>query len=231
MAPKETNVAISLLSRAHSPDSTSRIYTQKIATRPLHLKPTAPDNAQLLRRRERLKKLANRKKKLKPRPLSSRQKRALGLYDIPPASQKYGIYEPLHKMWTGYIHEILGENRPVSAATAAKLCSAEFVGAEVEVVRSRCVSRVGVRGIVVKDSKFTFEVVTRGDAVKVLPKEGTVFRVAVPEVSEGRGGEGGGEDDKEGSKDLVFELHGDQFIFRAADRANRKFKPKYLPDL
>jgi ribonuclease P protein subunit POP4 len=32
-------------------------------------------------------------------------------------------------------------------------------------------------------------------------------------------------------KDLVFELHGDQFQHRAADRANKKFKPHFFPDL
>ena len=91
-------------------------------------------------------------------------------------------------------------------------------------------SRVGVRGIVVRDSRGVFEVVSRGDVVKVVPKEGTVFRFRVP-----RPMEGGREEKKEGEegegKDLVFELHGDQFIFRAADRANRKFKQKYLPDI
>jgi ribonuclease P protein subunit POP4 len=29
----------------------------------------------------------------------------------------------------------------------------------------------------------------------------------------------------------VFELHGNQFIHRAADRANKKFKSHFLPDL
>lgn len=48
----------------------------------------------------------------------------------------------------------------------SKLVSADFHGAEVEVVRSRCAGRVGVRGIVVRDTKFTFVVVTEGDEVK-----------------------------------------------------------------
>lgn len=133
-------------------------------------------------------------------------------------------------MWIGYIHEVLGEGRPISPGTAAKLCSADFHGAEVEVVRSRCVSRVGVKGIVVKDSKFTFEVVTRADRVKVVPKEHTVFRFVVPRL--GQEGEEKGEEGERGNKqELVFELHGDQFIFRAVDRANKKFKPKFLRDV
>jgi ribonuclease P protein subunit POP4 len=231
MAPKETNIAVSLLSRAHSPDTTNRIFTEKVKQRPLHLKPTAPNNAQHVRRLERERSLLKRKKKLKPAPLSSHQKRALCLYDIPKSAQKYSTYEPLSNMWQGYIQEVLGENcMPVSSTTVARLCSADFHGADLEVVRSRCVSRVGVRGIVVKDSKFAFEVVTKNDRVKLLPKEHTIFRFTVPKpVNESRGSVGG--EESVATKDMVFELHGGQFIFRSADRANRKFKSHFLPDL
>lgn len=222
MAPKDNEIAVSLLSRAHSPDSTNRIFTEKVKTRPLLLKPSEPSNGQQYRRVERERKLSARRKKLKPKPLSSREKRALCLYDVPPSSRRYSIYEPLHRMWVGYIQEVLGENCvPVSGAAAAKLCSADFHGAELKVVRSRCVSRVGVQGIVVKDSKFAFEIITKGNSHKLIPKEHTVFSFVVPRP----GGEGGEQ------KDLVFELHGNQFIHRAADRANKKFKSHFLPDL
>jgi ribonuclease P protein subunit POP4 len=250
MSPKDTTIAQSLLTRAHSPASATRIYTEKIQQRPLHLKPTTPStstpNAQHQRRILRDRKLTSRKKKLKPAPLSSRQKRSLCLYDIPRASQTYTLYAPLHQMWLGYIREVLGIDEywngedgrevQIGAAAAAKLCAADYHGAEVEVVRSRCVSRVGIRGIVVKDSKFVFEIVGRGNGVRVVPKEHTVFGFRIP-----RGGEGGenGDEEVEGGeegkggrrKDLLFELHGDQFIYRAADRANRKFKSHFLPDV
>jgi ribonuclease P protein subunit POP4 len=222
MAARDKDVAIALLSRAHSPDSTTRIFIEKVKTRPLLLKPSEPSNGQQHRRIERQRKLASRRKKQKPKPLSSREKRALCLYEIPPEQQKYSIYEPLHRMWLGYMQEVLGENcTPVTGAAAAKLCSADFHGAKLEVVRSRCVSRVGVQGIVVKDSKFAFEIITSGNSLKLVPKEHTIFKFVVPRP----GNEG------EEKKDLVFELHGDQFIYRAADRANRKFKGHFLPDL
>ena len=120
------------------------------------------------------------------------------------------------------MQEVLGEDCVlVTGAAAAKLCSADFHGAKLEVVRSRCVSRVGVQGIVVKDSKFAFEIITKGNSRKLMPKEHTVFRFVVPRPANKGAGQ----------KDLVFELHGDQFIYRAADRANRKFKAHFLPDL
>jgi ribonuclease P protein subunit POP4 len=123
---------------------------------------------------------------------------------------------------------------------AAKLASADFHGAGVEVVRSGCVSRVGIRGVVIKDSKFAFEIVTPGNRVKLVPKEGTVFRFEVPVPvpvpvagpSEGLK-EGEGEKQEEGKEEgeqvpkMVFEIHGEQFQFRSADRASRKFRSHF----
>lgn len=253
MTTKDPSIAFSLLSRAHSPDSATRIYTEKVLHRPLHLKPTTslpPTTAQLARRALRTQK-ASSAKKTKLKPLSARKKRALGLYELPSSARKHSIYVPLHRMWVGYIQELLWDNkgfRPLGTDAAAKLCSADFHGAELEVVRSRCVGRVGVKGIVVKDSKHVFEVVTEKDQVKVVPKEHTLFRFCVPPPQPLREKMteienttmAGVEEEKENTaqeapaieiKDLVFELHGDQFIYRAADRANRKFKPHFLPDL
>jgi ribonuclease P protein subunit POP4 len=229
-AERKESIALSLLSRAHSSTTATNIYTEKVKTRPVFLKPTEGSNAQQARRSERERKLVERKKKHKPAPLSSRQKRALCIYDIPKASQKYAIYEPLNKMWVGYIQEILGGERglPVTGPAAAKLCSADYHGAELEVVRSRCVSRVGVKGIVVRDLRGVFEVVTKNDKLKVVPKEGTIFRFTVPVPRKDGEAE---RVEAEKKKDMVFELHGDQFMYRAADRANRKFKSHFLPDL
>ncbi|TGO38705.1 hypothetical protein BHYA_0069g00250 [Botrytis hyacinthi] len=229
MASKDNTIATQLLSRAHSPDTSSRIFTEKVKQRPLHLKPTEPNNEQQRRRLERQRKLALRKKKLKPAPLSAREKRALCLYDVPKSSQKYSIYEPLNKMWLGYISEVLGgENcMPVTGSAAAKLCSADYHGAELEVVRSRCVSRVGVKGIVIKDSRGVFEVITKNNDLKVLPKENTIFKFTVPIQAIKKDIES--ENDGNPVTELVFELHGEQFMHRAADRANKKFKPHFLP--
>lgn len=135
------------------------------------------------------------------------------------------------------------EVKVIGQGEAAKLCAADFHGAKVSVVRSRCVSRVGVKGIVVRDSRGVFVVVTERNEVKSVPKEGTVFRVVIPRPKvEDRykveGMDGNGEErekmemeEKRNTRDVVFELHGNQFQYRAADRANRKFKTHFLPDL
>ena len=227
-----THVAVHLLSHAHPPATASRIFAEKVKLRPLHLKPgESPTlSARAYRRTLRLQATSKLKRKRKPQPLSAAEKRATGLHTIPRDQQKYSIFEPLHHLWIGYMNEILGPGRPISGPVAAKLASADYHGALVQVARSRCTSRVGVKGIVVKDTKFTFEIITEGNELKVLPKEHTVFRFEVRDGAE-TGDLKDTSQDKAVNKSLVFELHGDQFQHRAVDRANKKFKQHFLPDL
>ncbi|KAK5681496.1 hypothetical protein LTS10_006028 [Elasticomyces elasticus] len=228
--PQE-HIAETLLKRAHSPDLAATIFRDKVKLRPLLLRPTSPDpdlNARSKRQYERLQKAKKERKSNKPKPLSAKQKRALCICEIPKEQQKYAIYEPLHQMWCGYMREILGltdgKRSYVEASSVGPiLVSADYHGALLEVVRSRCGSRVGGKGIVVKDTKFTFELVTPKDELKIMPKEHTVFRFEVPLEPK----EDGGEE----PKPLIFEIHGSQFENRATDRANKKVKQHFDPDL
>ncbi|RGP67408.1 ribonuclease p subunit pop4 [Fusarium sporotrichioides] len=217
-----------LLARAHSPDSVNRIYSEKIQHRSLILRPTSPPlatiNARAVRRKSRQDK--KEKQKQKPKPLSSRERRNLGLHDIPKDGQKYHIYEPLTQLWLGYARELLGNDIFTGGPSAAvKLASAEFHGAPIQVVRSHCPSRVGIQGIVVRDRKFIFEIITKKRGVKVVPKEGTIFRVEVPLGGEVKDGE------QAPHKTFACEVFGDQMMVRAPDRANKKFKAHFLPDM
>ena len=214
-----------LLAKAHPPDAVDRIFSEKIEHRTLHLKPSSPPpqtiNARAARRKKR--QLAKEKKKQKPAPLSARERRRLGLHDIPRQGQSYAIYEPLNKLWMGYIQEVLGGDVFVGGAgAAAKLSSAEFHGAKVEVVRSHCPGRVGIAGIVVRDRKYIMEIITKKNTIKMVPKEGTTFRIQVEIPAE----------DGEGpAKTFVFDVLGNQLMLRSADRSNRKFKAHFLHDL
>lgn len=172
-APK-THIAQTLLSRAHSPETATQQFTERIKQKPLFLRATSPSAAdnRSRRRLHRLRKKEYFLRHQRPRPLSAREKRSSGLYDLPKEECKYAIFKGLHALWAGYMQEILelkadGKGGLVTPAShGAKLVSADYHGAEVEVVRSRCTSRVGVKGIVVRDTKFTFVVVTEKDEVK-----------------------------------------------------------------
>ncbi|KAJ5098328.1 hypothetical protein N7532_005329 [Penicillium argentinense] len=236
-APK-SHIAHTLLSRAHSPDSAAQQFTERIKQKPLFLRPTSPsasDNRSR-RRLHRLRKQEYFHRHQRPRPLSAREKRASGLYDLPKEECKYAIFKGLHALWIEYMQEVL-DLRPdgktgvlTPASHGAKLVSADYHGAEVEVVRSRSSGRVGIKGIVVRDTKFTFVVVTEKNQVKTVPKEHTVFQFTLPlptseEPAVKEGDKIQTDQSKSGGpKPLVFELHGSQFENRPVDRANKKFK-------
>ncbi|KAF2873432.1 Rof/RNase P-like protein [Massariosphaeria phaeospora] len=222
-----------LLARAHSPKTAAHHYEERVVKRPLYIRPTSPTpSARALRRRTLNEKNEKDKKRnaLKPRPLSAKKKRQLALLEIPKEQQKYKIYEPLHELWLGYMRDVLGlsaERVHVTAASSGVvLASADMHGAMLEVVRSKCVSRVGLKGIVVRDTKFTFEVITKGDAVKSIPKEHTMFRFEIPLPPAADSSSGAS-----APKPLIFEIFGDQFQTRAPDRANKKLKMHYQPDI
>lgn len=221
--------AYSMLSRAHSPDTVNRIFTDKIKNKPLLLQPTTSDR-RALRRQVRLRKKEYHLRKRKPQPLSAKEKRRLKLLSLAKQEIKYDIYKSLHELWKGYMLEVLGyvKDGEVVASNSHKevtgqshgslLASADFHGAEFQVVRCSDLGKVGIKGIVVRDTKFTFVVVTPQDQVRTLPKKDTIFRYEIPLPPE---------KDHEPRK-LVMELHGNQVEFRPADRANRKFKWKAM---
>lgn len=206
------------------------------------------------RRSARLKKQhalqKHKSSKLKPKPLSAKERRKLCLDEIPKEERKWELYASLRTLWVGYMREIMGlksssdinggftNTQPyISPQNAGPiLASADMHGAVVQCVRSRCVTRVGVKGVVVQDRKFVFVVITEKNEMKMLPKEHSIFRIEIPIA--GHEAEmvapstnpvvNGKVVDK---KNLVFEIHGEQFQNRAPDRAKKQFKQHYNPDL
>ena len=132
-----------------------------------------------------------------------------------------------------------GTKYVTGASVGPKLTSADYHGAELQVVRSNCTGRVGLRGIVLKDTKFTFEIVTCDNEIKTIPKKHTVFRFEVPRVDLGSLPEipddgaiiPGIPAQVDDPNPFVFELHGTHFELRAVDRATKKFKPRRLEEL
>jgi len=161
-------------------------------------------------------------------------------------------------MWVEYMWEVLGmkegQKSYVTAQSAGSLLgSADYHGADLMVVRSRCVGMVGLRGIVVRDTKFTFQVITNKNELKsmflaprlintavlthwaALPKRHSIFRVEIPQATglksvpaaEKMATEEGDPD----AKPLAYEIHGSHFENRATDRATKKFKQRNMFDL
>ena len=169
------HIAHDLLSQAHPPPLAASIFADKVLHKPLHLRHTSPDptsqDARAKRRIQRLRKKEKSQRRQKVKPLSAKEKRDSGIYEIPDAARKYEIYVPLHKMWVGYMWEILGMKVDEKAfvtgnSVGSLLASADYHGAEITVVRSRCMGMVGLAGIVVRDTKFTFQIITKKNELK-----------------------------------------------------------------
>ncbi|KAH9953436.1 hypothetical protein BGW80DRAFT_1410991 [Lactifluus volemus] len=131
---------------------------------------------------------------------------------------------------------------PQAAGMHAKLVKADFHGSIMTVRRSKNAALVGASGIVVQETENTFKV------------QGSVFTFAVPlynsepsvaaagsssPVGGANSGSTGGSNSSRSDKaetvldgpHIEFELYGNQFCFRAADRAGRKFKHKETIEL
>lgn len=168
-----THIAEQLLARAHPPEAAEQLFIERIKHKRLFLRPTSPTPAdnRSRRRLHRLRKKEYFYRKQKPRLLSAKEKRISGIYDLSKAECKYEIFQGLHKLWVEYMQDILelrigGENVVTSQSHGSKLASADFHGAEIEVVRSRSFGHVGLKGIVVRDTKFTFVIVTTNNETK-----------------------------------------------------------------
>ncbi|KAK9479537.1 hypothetical protein V1514DRAFT_328184 [Lipomyces japonicus] len=172
----------------------------------------------------------------RPKPLSSAERKRLQLYELGQAAHMFATYVPLYHLWQSYARELLSINNSTKPPTketqcqayASKLTSADFHGAFISVERSRCIGRVHMRGIVIRETKSAFVICTEINQIKILPKEHTTFNVGVrlpgqtpadfeiPLISQ---------------HVVSFRLYGSQLRYRAADRSGRKFKNQGNEDL
>ncbi|XP_022122632.1 ribonuclease P protein subunit p29 [Pieris rapae] len=164
--------------------------------------------------RDRKLKLRKRRTRL----LTRKEKKNLGFYLIPRGSIKYIDIEPLHKIWVDYVSQILELDKYVPDVTSKQweqftqtLYKADFNGSMLEVVRSKCPSYVGKKGICIMDTKNTFKIVSINDLVTTIPKKESIFNVYI--------------------KNLKLIVFGKHFCIRPAERSSKKFKTILHPDL
>jgi RNase P/RNase MRP subunit p29 len=119
--------------------------------------------------------------------------------------------QEMNRLWVQYI-DALGRGRPGSATALPlasgqlreKLMRADLHGALVRVAQSRNRCAVGLVGIVLVESKLAFQIVTRDNEVKLVPKQHTAFDVHHPTA--------------------IFRFFGNQLLTRAAERSTKKCK-------
>ncbi|GAA5856159.1 hypothetical protein JCM9279_004932 [Rhodotorula babjevae] len=97
----------------------------------------------------------------------------------------------------------------------AKMVKADFTGCSLSVKRAKNPSLVGLRGLVLQETHGTFKLVTPSSQVKVVAKQGSVFNIVLPLAPSASSA---------ASRELSFDLFGDSFAYRPADRVGKRWK-------
>ncbi|XP_038217442.1 ribonuclease P protein subunit p29 [Zerene cesonia] len=150
--------------------------------------------------------------------LSRKEKKKLGFYSFPRNSIKYKDIESIKEIWIDYISEMLELDKSVPDPTSKRwdhftqtLYKADFNGSLLEVVRSKCPSYVGKKGICIMDTKNTLKIVSKDDIITTIPKKESVFDMYI--------------------RNVKLTLFGKHLCIRPAERSNKKFKNNFHPDL
>ncbi|KAJ3282099.1 RNase P/RNase MRP complex subunit, partial [Borealophlyctis nickersoniae] len=183
-------------------------YESKVKGKVLLLDNPPPDESERKRRKEE-RNVKRRRKRDKV--MGSKERKRLGLWDVPKEVCRYANFLPLHELWVQYMNELVGPATPTPAVLLPKMTKADFHGAIMTVTRSKCPANVGLSGIVIKETENMFYIVTKDDKSKMIPKQHHVFTLKV--------------------RDALVTLYGNQFVARSAERAAKKFKSKPTVEL
>lgn len=118
-----------------------------------------------------------KKKKPKKSPfLTTRKSNLLGLNKFEKKSMHYSDMLPLNSCWLGYMHHKLAmedfTNLPRNSTdsqweiVSQHLMKADYHGAKVTVIKSKCPSTVGIVGIIIQDTKNTFRLLCTDDIIR-----------------------------------------------------------------
>ncbi|KJH51195.1 hypothetical protein DICVIV_02657 [Dictyocaulus viviparus] len=86
---------------------------------------------------------------------------------------KYAHVEPLYKMWCEYYRDLIGDR---SKNPDERLLKADYHGALVLVAEAHNTTMIGIVGIIVLETRQTFQLITKEDKYLVIPKQGTVLQ-------------------------------------------------------
>ncbi|XP_058834196.1 ribonuclease P protein subunit p29 [Topomyia yanbarensis] len=135
--------------------------------------------------------IPSKKQKLKsdqrcnvPKKLSRKEIAKMGLYSLPVDTIRYEQMQPLNRLWRGYMARYLGKEKLPDESDAQynqftlDFLRADFHGAKMSVTRAKNPSLVGIKGIVILDTKGTFKFVSKDNKVRTIPKADSVFQIS-----------------------------------------------------
>lgn len=113
--------------------------------------------------------------------LAWKQKRRKSPKSVPalpldPSGLEFSQFLPLHSLWKSYIDKLLGidpkaaaSNPKTAASVLPLLARADLHGCIVKVVRSKMPSLVGFEGIILKENRWDFEILSQRTGLKSMP--------------------------------------------------------------
>ncbi|XP_017890875.1 ribonuclease P protein subunit p29 [Ceratina calcarata] len=171
----------------------------------------------------------NKKRRCRGKLLTSRKRMQLGLRKIAVAAaaagnsgMKYVDLLPLNQLWLNYMRQVLGtkdfnQNVPRDSTDPhwenfnQQLMKADFHGAKILVVGSKCPSLIGLSGIVVQDTKSTFKICRKDNTIKTIPKDVVILNIYLDE--------------------LKLQFFGKDISIRPTERTVKKFKCRRICEL
>ncbi|KAI9064341.1 RNase P/MRP, p29 subunit [Trametes sanguinea] len=226
----------------------TQAYASRVEGRQLLLdNPPRESKAKKEREEKRAKRASQRARRVAG-VITKQEARQSGFWKLRKEETKFALFVPLHSLWLGYMTELLSlsspptgtESNPAaampsSAGMHAKLIKADFHGAIITVRRSKNPCLVGLSGIVVHETENAFKVITQRDQLKLIPKQNSVFVFAVPLYATAALPPHSTTSPTVRTvldmPHIEFELYGNHFCYRAAERAGRKFKHKETIEL
>lgn len=130
------------------------------------------------------KKIKGEPQKRQCKTLNAREKRERNLFRLPKKGMKFADYKPLHELWKGYMSELVDWSRFKSdpdtrpggdEGMQTQICRADYHGAFFKVTRASNPALMGVEGIVLMETKNTFQILGKNDVLKTVPKSGSTF--------------------------------------------------------
>ena len=114
----------------------------------------------------------------------------------------------LNKMWQEYMTELMN-NTNNEENILNKMLKADLHGAILTVISSTNKNNIGISGIVIFESRRTFNILTKKNEIKTILKQGCIFETLLE------------------FNNMKILIYGDNFIFKSAERTKIKFKPKF----
>ena len=120
---------------------------------------------------------------------------------------EYATLLSMNQLWKEYITELMN-NSNNEETILNKMLKADLHGAILTVVNSTNKNNIGISGIVIFESRRTFNILNKKNEIKTILKNGCIFETEI----------------NNGMKILIY---GDNFIYKSAERTKIKFKPKF----